>query len=252
MRVLVLEDDPRLSEEVTAGLRGAGFAVDVASDIADADFKIAVNGYDCLVVDRGLPDGDGLDLVADTRAAGRSVPALILTARDGLADRIAGFENGADDYLAKPFALPELILRVRALCRRRDHPAASRITVGDIEIDLMRRRVHRAGILLTLTPKEFAVLERLATHPGATISRTDLIECCWDEMADPTSNVVDAVVAKLRRKLGPPSPIETIRGTGFLLNPDPTSPTAPTHPAEPPTSPNSPLMPSASASESTA
>lgn len=213
----MLEDDQRLCHEVTTGLRAAGFAVDPAGDIADADFKIAVNRYDCLVVDRGLPDGDGLDLVAGTRAAGHNVPALILTARDGLADRIAGFENGADDYLAKPFALAELVLRVRALCRRQAQPTAAQIMVGDIEIDLMRRRVQRGGILLSLTPKEFAVLELMAARRGSVVSRSELIECCWDEMAEPTSNVVDALVAKLRRKLGPPPVIETVRGTGFLF-----------------------------------
>ncbi len=213
----MLEDDQRLRREVVEGLKAAGFAVDLASDVAEADFKVAVNRYDCLVVDRGLPDGDGLDLIAGARAAGQTVPALILTARDGLADRIEGFENGADDYLAKPFALPELVLRVRALCRRQDQPTASRITVGDIELDRMRRRVQRGGILLSLTPREFAVLELMAARHGGVVSRSELIECCWDEMAEPASNVVDAVVAKLRRKLGAPAVIETVRGAGFVL-----------------------------------
>ncbi|MFF2552106.1 response regulator transcription factor [Nocardia sp. NPDC058058] len=217
MRVLVLEDDQQLGREVTDGLRSAGFAVDHAFDIADADFKITINRYDCLVVDRGLPDGDGLDLVAGARHAGHTMPALMLTGRDGLDDRLAGFEQGADDYLTKPFALPELVMRVRALCRRRDQPTAARIAVADIDIDLMRRRVTRAGIMLALTPKEFAVLELMATRLGSVVTRTDLIECCWDEMAEPASNVVDAVVAKLRRKLGEPCVIETVRGTGFLM-----------------------------------
>ncbi|MBL1078378.1 response regulator transcription factor [Nocardia sp. 2] len=217
MRVLVLEDDQQLCREVTDGLRSAGFAVDLAHDIADADFKIAINKYDCLVVDRGLPDGDGLDLVAGARRAGHTVPALILTGRDGLHDRLDGFEQGADDYLTKPFALPELVMRVRALCRRQQQPTASRMALGDIDIDLMRRRVSRGGIMLTLTPKEFAVLELIATRRGQVVSRTDLIECCWDEMAEPASNVVDAVVAKLRRKLGEPCVIETVRGTGFVI-----------------------------------
>ncbi|MFE3190285.1 response regulator transcription factor [Nocardia sp. NPDC059240] len=217
MRVLVLEDDYQLCREVTDGLRSAGFAVDLAQSIADADFKISINRYDCLVVDRGLPDGDGLDLVAGVRGSGHTVPALMLTGRDGLHDRLAGFESGADDYLTKPFALPELVMRVRALCRRREQPTSSRIAVADIDIDLMRRRVTRGGIMLALTPKEFAVLELMATRRGSVVTRTDLIECCWDEMAEPASNVVDAVVAKLRRKLGEPSVIETVRGTGFLI-----------------------------------
>ncbi|MFI9506546.1 response regulator transcription factor [Nocardia sp. NPDC052566] len=217
MRVLVVEDDEGLGLEVAAGLRSAGFAVDLANHLADADFKTSVNTYDCLVVDRGLPDGDGLQLVAAKRQAGHSVPVLMLTARDGIADRVAGFEHGADDYLVKPFALPELTARVRALCRRREHPAPARLIFGDIDIDLPRRRVMRAGILRSLTPKEFAVLELLATRAGNVVSRTELIECCWDEMAEPASNVVDAVIAQLRRKLGAPPVIETVRGTGFMI-----------------------------------
>lgn len=217
MRVLVVEDDEGLGIEVAAGLRAAGFAVDLAGRLADADLKISVNTYDVLVVDRGLPDGDGLRLVAHHRAAGLRVPVLMLTARDGLADRIAGFDHGADDYLVKPFALPELAARVRALSRRREHPAPARIVLGDIDIDLPRRRVQRAGILRSLTPKEFAVLELLASRAGTVVSRSELIECCWDEMAEPVSNVVDAVIAQLRRKLGPPQVIETVRGTGFMI-----------------------------------
>ncbi|MGY4101352.1 response regulator transcription factor [Nocardia sp. R16R-3T] len=220
MRVLVIEDDEGLGMEVTAGLRSAGFAVDLAADLADADVKISVNGYDVIVVDRGLPDGDGLQLVAAYRARGQRVPVLMLTARDALADRIAGFEHGADDYLVKPFALPELLARVRALSRRREHPAPARIVLGDIDIDLPRRRVQRAGILRSLTPKEFAVLELLAIRADSVVSRSELIECCWDEMAEPASNVVDAVIAQLRRKLGAPPVIETVRGTGFLIGTD--------------------------------
>ncbi len=216
----MIEDDEGLGMEVAAGLRSAGFAVDLAPNLADADFKISVNGYDVLVVDRGLPDGDGLQLVAAHRARGQRVPVLILTARDALADRIAGFEHGADDYLVKPFALPELAARVRALSRRREHPAPARIVLGDIDIDLPRRRVQRAGILRSLTPKEFAVLELLATRAGSVVSRSELIECCWDEMAEPASNVVDAVIAQLRRKLGAPPVIETVRGTGFMIGSD--------------------------------
>ncbi|WP_153343546.1 response regulator [Nocardia aurantia] len=219
MRILVCEDDPELSAEVVAGLRGAGFAVDAAADLAAADLKASVNDYDCLVVDRGLPDGDGLDLIRAHRAAGGRTPVLILTARDTLADRLDGFADGADDYLIKPFALDELTARVRALCRRRDRPAAAQTRVGDLVVDRARRRVQRAGILLTLTPKEFGVLELLADRAGVTVTRTELIECCWDEMAEPASNVVDAVIVQLRRKLGAPPLIETVRGVGFLLTP---------------------------------
>ena len=217
VRVLVLEDDRKLGEEVVAGLRAAGFAVDLSRDMADADLKLAVNCYDCLVIDRGLPDGDGLELVRQQRDSGQRVPVLVLTARDKLSDRLDGFDHGADDYVVKPFALDELAARVRALCRRQERPAATRTTVGDLVIDRPRRRVQRGGVLLTLTPKEFGVLELLAINVGSVVTRTELIEHCWDEMAEPASNVVDVVIAQLRRKLGAPSLIETVRGIGFTL-----------------------------------
>jgi two-component system copper resistance phosphate regulon response regulator CusR len=165
VRVLVLEDDHQLGVEVAAGLRSAGFAVDLARDIADADLKIAVNRYDCLVVDRRLPDGDGLDLVRDQRDAGQRVPVLVLTARDTLADRIDGFEQGADDYVVKPFALAELAARVRALCRRQDRPTLPRITVGDVDIDVPRRRVRRGGVLLC--PDRFPLGSHSPCHSAA-------------------------------------------------------------------------------------
>ncbi|WP_327140900.1 response regulator transcription factor [Nocardia sp. NBC_01327] len=217
VRVLVCEDDLPLGDEVAAGLRAAGFAVDLARDYAEADLKIAVNRYDCLVVDRGLPDGDGLDLVRAQRESGRRTPVLMLTARDALADRLDGFANGADDYVVKPFAMDELTARVRALCRRQELPASTRTEIGDLVVDRPRRRVHRAGVLLTLTPKEFGVLEMLAARAGSVVTRTELIECCWDEMAEPASNVVDVVMTQLRRKLGDPPIIDTVRGVGFTI-----------------------------------
>jgi len=217
VRVLVLEDDRKLGDEVVAGLRAAGFAVDVARDMADADLKLAINRYDCLVIDRGLPDGDGLDLVRQQRDSGQRVPVVVLTARDTLSDRLDGFDHGADDYVVKPLALDELAARVRALCRRQERPAATRTIVGDLVIDRPRRRVQRGGVLLTLTPKEFGVLELLAINAGSVVTRTELIEHCWDEMAEPSSNVVDVVIAQLRRKLGTPPLIETVRGVGFTI-----------------------------------
>jgi two-component system copper resistance phosphate regulon response regulator CusR len=217
VRVLVLEDDRKLGDEVVAGLRAAGFAVDVSRDMADANLKLAINRYDCLVIDRGLPDGDGLDLVRQQRDSGQRVPVVLLTARDTLSDRLDGFDHGADDYVVKPLALDELAARVRALCRRQERPAATRTIVGDLVIDRPRRRVQRGGVLLTLTPKEFGVLELLAINAGSVVTRTELIEHCWDEMAEPSSNVVDVVIAQLRRKLGTPPLIETVRGVGFTI-----------------------------------
>ncbi|MFJ8623685.1 winged helix-turn-helix domain-containing protein [Kitasatospora sp. NPDC093550] len=217
MRVLVLEDDPELGPVIIRGLREAGFAVDFATDLADADVKLAVNTYDCLVADRTLPDGDALTLLTAQRKAGSTLPVLLLTALDAVGDRVAGFEHGADDYLVKPFAFAELNARVRNLCRR-DQPARlPELRVGSLELDLPRRRVRRDGVLLTLTAKEFAVLEVLMLRAGEVVTRTELIERCWDEQAEPLSNVVDVLIGQLRRKLGPPDLVSTVRGVGYRL-----------------------------------
>ena len=217
MRVLVLEDDPELGVEIAGGLRSVGYAVDLVATIADADLSVAVNGYDCLVLDRMLPDGDGLELVRELRAAGSRLPVLMLTALDTVGDRVSGFTEGADDYLVKPFAFAELAARVGALCRRADQPRPAILRAGGLEMDTASKRVRRDGVLLSLGVKEFAVLELLMVRAGQVVSRTDLIEHCWDEQADPVSNVVDAVIAQLRRKLGPPV-ISTVRGAGYLID----------------------------------
>ncbi|WP_035848736.1 winged helix-turn-helix domain-containing protein [Kitasatospora azatica] len=217
MRVLVLEDDPGLGPEIADGLRRAGFAVDLATDLAEADLKLDVTDYHCLVADRGLPDGDAITLVNARRRAGWTRPVLLLTAMDSVADRVTGFEHGADDYLVKPFAAAELAARVRNLCRRPIPAAPPEMRLGDLQLDLPRRRVTRAGVLLTLTAKEFAVLEVLMLHAGAVVTRTRLIESCWDELNEPMSNVVDVLIRQLRRRLGPPDPIETVRGVGYRL-----------------------------------
>ena len=217
VRVLVVEDDPELGPPIVEGLRAAGLAVDLAVRLAEADLKAAVNTYDCVVADRGRPDGDTLGLVKKWRHSGRTVPVLMLTSYGTVEDRVSGFEHGADDYLVKPFAMAELTARVRALCRRRRPPSPPDVTVGTVTMDLPRRRVRRAGVLLTLTAKEFAVLETLMLRAGEVLTRSELIESCWDEMSDPMSNVVDVVIAQLRRKLGSPDLIETLRGAGYRV-----------------------------------
>jgi two-component system copper resistance phosphate regulon response regulator CusR len=217
MRVLIVEDDPELGPVILRGLREAGFAVDFAADLAEADLKLAVNTYDCLIADRALPDGDALSLLAAQRKAGSVLPVLLLTALDAVADRVAGFEHGADDYLVKPFAFAELTARVRALCRRGQPVRLPELRVGDLELDAPRRRVRRAGVLLTLTAKEFAVLEILMLRADEVVTRTELIERCWDEQAEPLSNVVDVLIGQLRRKLGPPDLILTERGVGYRM-----------------------------------
>ncbi|GAA1964303.1 response regulator transcription factor [Catenulispora subtropica] len=220
MRVLVVEDDREVRTAVAEGLRRAGFAVDEADRWARADLQIAVNTYDCLVVDRMLPDGDGSEGLHRLRAAGTATPALLLTALDALSDRVAGFARGADDYLVKPFAMEELVMRVRALSRRRGQVVASVLRNGDLEVDLALRTVRRDGVLLTLRPKEFGVLELLLSAAPAAVSRSTLIEHCWDEMADPASNVVEVLIGRLRRKLGDPAVIHTVRGFGYRLGPE--------------------------------
>ncbi|MFI6682484.1 winged helix-turn-helix domain-containing protein [Streptomyces sp. NPDC050485] len=217
MRVLVLEDDPELGPVITRELREAGFAVDFAADLADADLKLAVNTYDCLIADRTLPDGDALTLLAAQRRAGSTLPILLLTALDAVTDRVAGFEHGADDYLVKPFAFAELNARVRTLCRRGQPARLPELRVGDLELDLPRRRVRRDGVLLTLTAKEFAVLEVLMLRADEVVTRTELIERCWDEQTEPLSNVVDVLIGQLRRRLGPPELIVTVRGVGYRI-----------------------------------
>jgi len=215
VRVLVVEDDIEVRRVIVAALRTAGFAVDEAGDWSGADVSLSVSEYDCLVLDRMLPEGDSAVQLARRRRAGLDVPALMLTALAEESDLLAGFQAGVDDYVAKPFSTPELVLRVRALCRRRRQMLPPVVTLGDLTVDVARREVRRGGVLLSLTPKEFAVLEILLYRRPAVVSRADLIEHCWDEQADPASNVVDVVVAQLRRKLADPPLIVTVRGAGY-------------------------------------
>ncbi|MGW0432181.1 winged helix-turn-helix domain-containing protein [Micromonospora sp. NPDC003197] len=219
MRVLVTEDDDNLRTALETALRGAGFAVDAVADLPLADESLFVNSYDCTVFDRMLPGGDALRYVHGRRREGWQLPVLFLTARDSEADRIDGLRLGGDDYLVKPFAMTELVARVRSLCRRSMVGRPSVLRCADVELDGGRHRVARAGVLLTLTRKEFLVLERLMTVPGQVVSRHELISYAWDEMADPASNVLDVVVAQLRRKLHDPPLIRTVRGRGYSITP---------------------------------
>ncbi|MGI5183577.1 response regulator transcription factor [Dactylosporangium sp. CA-152071] len=217
MRVLITEDDDNLRMALQVALRGAGFAVDAAEDLPAAEEALFVNAYDCAVFDRMLPAGDALRFVHGRREQGWQVPVLFLTARDSESDRIDGLRLGGDDYLVKPFAMAELVARVRSLCRRGPAGRPAVLRCADVELDGGRHRVTRAGVLLTLTRKEFLVLERLMSAPGRPVSRQELISYAWDEMADPASNVLDVVVAQLRRKLRDPPLIHTVRGTGYRI-----------------------------------
>ncbi|MFD8499954.1 response regulator transcription factor [Amycolatopsis sp. NPDC059657] len=218
MRVLVTEDDPDIRLTVRLALRTAGLAVDAVPDLPAADEALYVNSYDCAIFDRMLPSGDALMYVSSKRATGWAVPVLFLTARDEPSDVVTGLRAG-DDYLVKPFAVEELVVRVRSLCRRTPHGGAAVLRCGDLTLDTGRREVRRAGVLLTLTRTEFAVLERLMSSPGRVVSQPDLLRSGWDEMLDPASNVLQVLMAQLRRKLREPAVIQTVRGLGYRLTP---------------------------------
>ncbi|MER8186899.1 response regulator transcription factor [Kitasatospora sp. NPDC094015] len=217
MRVLLVEDEPDLRAVTAAGLRDAGFFVDQAADWPAADELLARTDYACVVLDRMLPHGDSLRELQALRRRGWSAPVLCLTALHTLDDRLTGFEHGADDYLVKPFALPELVMRVRSLARRARRRTPVFLRCADLEVDLARREVRRAGVLLSLTPKELAVLQHLLVHADQVVGKGELFHHCWDELAEPSSNVVEAVIAGLRRKLGAPPLVHTVRGQGFRL-----------------------------------
>jgi DNA-binding response OmpR family regulator len=219
MRVLIVEDDRELRGALERRIRGSGFAVDAAGDIADAEMAIDVNRYDCLVLDRAVPGGDTIDLVRQLRSTGSPTPVLFLTAKDSVSARVDGFEAGGDDYLVKPFAMDELIARVRRLCRRSADETPVLLRVGDLTVDQARATVRRDDVLLPLTAKEFAVLVEFASRPDTVVTRSHLIDTCWDEMTDPMSNTVDVHVASLRRKLGDPPMIHTVRGIGYRMSP---------------------------------
>lgn len=217
MRVLVTEDDENLRIAVDSSLRVAGFAVDTAGDLPEVDLALSVNVYDCAVFDRMLPTGDSLDYVARRRRDGWTVPVLFLTGRGDTTDRVEGLAWG-DDYLSKPFATAELVARVRKLCRwAGDRPAPVTVRFAGIEIDPERYEASRDGRPLTLTAKQFVILECLVRAAGRPVPRTELIAAAWDELVPPPSNVLDVQVAQLRGKLGKPAVLHTVRGFGYLI-----------------------------------
>jgi two-component system OmpR family response regulator len=224
MRVLLVEDDAKLAAAVGRGLRAEGHAVDDAADGEAALTQAAVHEYDVIVLDVMLPRRDGFEVCRVLRERGCWAPVLMLTARDGVSDRIAGLDAGADDYLAKPFAFGELLARLRALTRRVPAERPARLEVGDLVVDPASHAVTRDGRDVPLTAREFAVLEFLARHPGQVVSRTTLLDHVWDENFMGSTNVVDQYVGALRRKLEQPFGrplLHTVRGVGFRLEPTP-------------------------------
>jgi DNA-binding response OmpR family regulator len=219
MRILLVEDDADLAEVVALGLRNESYAVDVATTCAGAEELLRTTEYDVACLDLGLPDGDGLELVRrlssdpDLRRPWRS---LVLTARDAVADRVAGLDAGADDYLVKPFDFSELVARLRALARRRD-AQGSQLQVGDLVLDLAAHRVWRSGVEIDLTARELSLLRYFMHHPGEVLSAEDLLEHVWDANADPFTSSVRVILSRLRRKLGDPDLIVTITNAGYQL-----------------------------------
>jgi len=222
VRLLVVEDEPDLADVIARGLRRDGHAIDVALTSYDADIKLRSNGYDLVVLDWNLPDGSGLQLCRDLVSGdlptleGDRPRILMLTARDDVNDRVAGLDSGADDYLVKPFAFPELSARVRALIRR-DTETDPVLTVGPLVLDHARFTAARDGQRLDLTAKEFALLHYFMANAGIVMSQEHLLEHVWDEMTDPLTNVVRVTVSNLRKKLGDPPVITTVPGRGYKL-----------------------------------
>jgi two-component system OmpR family response regulator len=224
MRLLLAEDDEKLARALARGLRHEGYAVDVAPDGEAALASAAVWAYDAIVLDVMLPRRDGLGVCAALRERGCWAPVVMVTARDGVSDRVRGLDAGADDYLPKPFAFDELLARLRAVLRRAPAERPARLEVGDLVVDPATRAVTRAGTAVDLTAREFAVLEYLARRPGDAVTRTELLEHVWDENWVGSTNIVDVYVGYLRRKLELPFRrplIRTLRGVGWSLSAEP-------------------------------
>jgi DNA-binding response OmpR family regulator len=220
MRILVIEDSERLRRSLATGLRKSGYAVDLAADGAQGLWSAQSNSYDVIVLDLMLPEVDGLTVLQTLRGKEINSHILILTAKDTVEDRVRGLRLGADDYLVKPFAFDELLARIEVLTRRRHGIKAPQIVIGDLKVDMAARTVRRGGEIIDLPPREYALLEYLALRKGQVVSRTDIEQHIYDEHAEPASNVVDAAVYALRRKIDPsegPSFIQTRRGMGYTL-----------------------------------
>ena len=221
MRLLLVEDEPSAVRFIAKGLRESAYAVDVATDGAAAIDLCHQYNYDAIVLDVMLPGRDGFSVCRELRASGSDVPVLMLTARDAVEFRVEGLDAGADDYLTKPFDFRELLARLRALTRRERRPITpERIDIGTVTLDVRARRVFRDGLEVSLTTREYALLEYLARHIGEVVGRADIAEHVWDQRYDPFSNVVDVYVKRLRHKLdtpGVPSMIQTRRGQGYQL-----------------------------------
>jgi DNA-binding response OmpR family regulator len=221
MRLLLVEDDPRIARFVARGLEEQSYAVDVVANGNDALYQVEINDYDLVILDVMIPGKDGFATCRAIRELGKRMPVLMLTARDAVDDRITGLDSGADDYLTKPFEFGELLARLRALLRRPRELRPSRIKVGDLELDTAAQTAKRGNRSISLTAKEYALLEFLARNANRVVGRSEIAEHVWDESFDPFSNLIEVYVNRLRRKLGDDDReplLQTRRGSGYILS----------------------------------
>ena len=220
MHILAIEDEPAILRMLERGLTAAGHQVMTASNGEDGAALADDDAVELVLLDISLPQLSGHEVLSRIRRRRSDLPVLMLTARDDLDNKVRALDAGADDYLTKPFAFEELLARIRALTRRTDQPSASQLEVGDVRLDLLARRAWRGDRMIELSNREFTLLEYLLRHPNQVLSRTQILFAVWEYDADPSSNVVDVYIRYLRRKLGDPSPITTMRGAGYRYDPN--------------------------------
>jgi len=243
MRLLLVEDDPRIARFVARGLQEHAYAVDVVCSGGDALYSLEINEYDLIILDVMIPGKDGFDTCRALRDLGKRMPVLMLTARDAVDDRIRGLDSGADDYLTKPFEFRELLARLRALLRRPHELQPAQLRAGDLELDTRSQTARRAGRTISLTAKEYALLEFLARNLNRVVGRSEIAEHVWDESFDPFSNLIEVYVNRLRRKLGGSSEknlLQTRRGSGYILTSEPESEPSTEHASPIPRPPRKP------------